>query len=117
MTGTGLLILYTENRVASAAAISNDVETISNDVETDKDLAAAIEQFLRIDDEGSDGGDSDEEGDEYIIHTNGIENTDQLTSNEVEYSPEDDHGEVRGHMQLTGTGGGLKIGTISLEND
>ena len=117
MSGTGSLILQTENGVTSAAAISNDVVAISNDAETDEELAAAIKQFLRIDDEGGDSGNSDEEGDEYIIHANSIENTEQLNSNEVEYSPEDDRGKVRDHVRLTGTGRGLKIGTISLEND
>ena len=97
LSGTGSLILQTENGVVSAAAISNDIAAISNDTETDEDLAAAIEQFLRINDEGSNGRDSNEEGDEYIIHANGIENTEQLTSNEVEYSLEDDRSKVRDH--------------------
>ena len=95
----------------SSAAISND-----NIEETDEDLAQAIKQFLRIDDEGGDGGDSDEEGDECLIHTNGVNDTNS-DSDKVEYSPEDDLGEVKSHVRWTRTGGGLQIGTINLEND
>ena len=102
--GTTVSALSNSGSPASQAGIGveSSLATISNDNHNfegmDEDLAEAIEQFLQIDDEGGDGGDSDEEGDEFIIHTNGVLDDTNRATSDVEYSPEDDHGEVRGQV-------------------
>jgi len=108
---------------AGTAQSSTSVTTTVDDdgdqnrEENEEELAAALENFLSIDDEGGDCGDSDEEGDECIIHTTGMDLTSKKGSSDVELSPEDDRGEVKGLVKLTATGSGQQIGNVIIKNN
>lgn len=114
LTGVGSPTLQTGIGVESST--TDDDIRIQNSEETDEERAAALEQFLSIDNEGGDGSDSDEEGDECIIHINGMDDRSKRASRDVELSPEDDRGEVKGLVKLTATGGGKQIGNIIIGN-
>ena len=109
-----------EESVAATSRTSReqiDAEEETNE-DIDEDLAAAIEKFVSLDLEGGDGGDSDEEGDECVIHMTGMDHTSSSELNEgVELDPEDDRGEVKGLVKLTATGTGDQIGNMIIEED
>jgi hypothetical protein len=98
----------TPNNSPAAAADSSTVGY--NAVEHKEIVVAEIER-----DTNGDGGDSDEEGDEALIHKSGFEpEDDDIVEPEdtvVDIEPEDDRGKTKGFVDLTNSSGGV-LGSI-----
>ena len=84
----------------------------------DQNSDEAIENIVSLDQEGGDGGDSDVEGDECVIHSEGMDTSSGINhSKDVELDDGDERGKVKGLVKLTGYGGTHHIGNVIIEGD
>ena len=90
-------------------------ETEEANPTNDDEFAAIVATEERLEEAG-DGGDSDEEGDEALLHSDSVDlrrsATASIRNENVEY--EDNRGEFKGYVQLTKRGSADVLGTTSV---
>ena len=104
-------VLRTSTATASASSTTAATSTATIIQEDDPSLQAEIEQFLSHEVAGGDGGDSDEEGDELVIHDEAVVKSRDRSSG-IELDSFDERGKVKGAVTLMATGGTKKIGEV-----
>ena len=109
------------NSGCSVSTITNidkvdEIEVIEEANPTNDDEFAAVVAIEERLEEAGDGGDSDEEGDEALLHSDSVDlrrsATASIRNENVEY--EDNRGEFKGYVQLTNRGSVGVLGAASV---
>ena len=94
---------------------STTAASTENTATQDNAAEAEVQMYLSAENDGRDGGDSDDEGDEVVIHEEGLEEKRKSRREGAVLDPADDRGMVKGLVSLTATGGTQKIGNIIVD--
>ena len=110
------------SNATSSSTITSPLLLLQNSSSTEapfinhREHATIVQNEMEADTNSEDGSDSDEEGEESLVHTEGMIDS-NVKRNRVEYIDEDKRGETKNFVELMGRGSTKVIDNVIVEED
>ena len=110
------------SNTTSSSTITSPLLLYQNSTSTEtqfinhREHAATVQKEIEADTNGEDKINSDEEGEESLVHAEGMIDSD-VKRDRIEYTDEDKRGKIKGFVELTGRGSTKVIGNVIAEED